>query len=69
MANIKIHNLRPAGSELFNDSESFLNELTEGEITTVEGGLVSLTLTYSVTVTRTYSYSWTRTRTFPSRLP
>jgi hypothetical protein len=64
MASIKIHDLRPAGSELFNDSESFLNELSEGEISTVEGGLISLTLTYSVTVTRTYSYTWTRTRTF-----
>jgi hypothetical protein len=64
MASIKIHNLRPAGSELFKDSESFLNELTEGEISTVEGGLVSFSLTYSVTVTRTYSLTWTRTRTF-----
>lgn len=69
MASIKIHNLKPTGSELFNDSESFLNELSEGEINSVEGGLLTVSLTYSVSVTRTYSYSWTYTRTYPSRLP
>lgn len=37
MADIKIFEL--AGSELFHDSESFLNELTEAETVSVEGGL------------------------------
>jgi hypothetical protein len=32
MANIKISELSPAGSELFQDSESFLNELNEREM-------------------------------------
>ena len=46
MAVIKISELRPAGSELFQDSESFLNELSENrEIDQVFGGLNSI---YSV---------------------
>jgi hypothetical protein len=40
MAVIKISELRPAGAELFQDSESFLNELTEArEVDQVLGGL------------------------------
>ncbi len=38
MATIKISELRPVGSELFQDSESFLNELNEKEILTAVGG-------------------------------
>ncbi|MCC5647545.1 hypothetical protein LC607_32485 [Nostoc sp. CHAB 5824] len=38
MASIKISELRPAGSELFQDSESFLNELNEKEILSLVGG-------------------------------
>ncbi|WP_424099575.1 hypothetical protein [Moorena producens] len=39
MSNLKISELRSAGSELFHDSESFLNELTdEQEIDSVLGG-------------------------------
>jgi hypothetical protein len=37
MANIKITELRPAGIELFQDSESFLNELGEQETLTSGG--------------------------------
>ncbi len=40
MANIEISNLLPAGSELFQDSESFLNEMTEREIEDIKGGLL-----------------------------
>ena len=47
MASIKISELRPAGSELFQDSESFLNELSDREMGAIEGGIrvigVSLT--------------------------
>lgn len=39
MAVIDISELNPAGSQLFQDSESFLNELTDDEIVGVEGGL------------------------------
>ena len=39
MASIKLSDLRPAGAELFQDSESFLNELGDRELT-VSGGAV-----------------------------
>jgi hypothetical protein len=38
MANITVSDLRPAGSDLFADSESFMHELTEQEIGGVLGG-------------------------------
>ncbi len=38
MSNISISELRPAGSELFQDSESYLNELGERETEMVQGG-------------------------------
>jgi hypothetical protein len=38
MAVIKISELRPVGSELFQDSESFLNELNEQEMLATIGG-------------------------------
>jgi hypothetical protein len=42
MASIEISNLHPIGSELFQDSESFLNELTDQEMWSVEGGILSM---------------------------
>ena len=41
MANINISDLRPAGADLFLDSESYLNDLTEGEMTNTLGGQFS----------------------------
>lgn len=38
MATIKISELYPTGYELFQDAETFLNELTEKEINSVAGG-------------------------------
>ncbi len=38
MANINISDLRPAGADLFLDSESYLNDVTEGEMTNILGG-------------------------------
>ena len=38
MAGIKISELRPVGSELFQDSESFLDELSDREASIVSGG-------------------------------
>ncbi|MDJ0741828.1 MAG: hypothetical protein QNJ32_00545 [Xenococcaceae cyanobacterium MO_167.B27] len=38
MAKIKISELRPAGSELLQDSESFLNELSVHDLENVVGG-------------------------------
>jgi len=38
MANIHISELNPVGSELFQDSESFLNELSDNTSLSVHGG-------------------------------
>ncbi|AFZ00986.1 hypothetical protein [Calothrix sp. PCC 6303] len=38
MSNIKIAELVPVGSDLFTDSESFLNELTSDQIMDTNGG-------------------------------
>ncbi len=53
MANINISDLRPAGADLFLDSESYLNDLTQGEIEGVVGGkLVTVRLVLIWTITR-----------------
>jgi hypothetical protein len=39
MAKIVVSDLRPAGADLFTDSESFLHDLTETEIDTTQGGI------------------------------
>lgn len=36
--NIKNNNVSVAGTDLFNDSEDFLNELTNDELTQIAGG-------------------------------
>lgn len=41
MANIKINNLNPAGSDLFADSESFMTELSDAELAT-QGGMTPI---------------------------
>ena len=38
MANIKISELRPSGFDLFEDSESFLNDMNEMDSMSVHGG-------------------------------
>ncbi|ARV58932.1 hypothetical protein BZZ01_10060 [Nostocales cyanobacterium HT-58-2] len=38
MAHIKVLELRPAGSELFIDSETYLNDLSDVDTTSVHGG-------------------------------
>ncbi|ARV58931.1 hypothetical protein BZZ01_10050 [Nostocales cyanobacterium HT-58-2] len=38
MANLKVSELRPTGSELFIDSESYLNDLSDMDATFVHGG-------------------------------
>jgi len=53
MANITISDLRPAGADLFSDSESYLDDLSEGQISSTHGGsspfcvgvIVGLTMT------------------------
>ncbi len=39
MAQLKLFELHPAGSELFQDSESFLEELSDRELDFVAGGM------------------------------
>ena len=39
MANIKVNDIKPAGTELFLDSESFMNDVSNDEIDHVLGGL------------------------------
>ncbi|MEH2117229.1 hypothetical protein [Nostoc sp.] len=38
MATINISDLRPAGSDLFSDSESYMSELGDNELVKVNGG-------------------------------
>ena len=40
MGNINISDLRPAGVDLFLDTESYLNDLTEGEMMNTGGNLI-----------------------------
>jgi hypothetical protein len=49
MAVISISNLNVAGSDLFLDSESFMNDLTEQELTGTNGGLTPVVI-YTVAV-------------------
>ena len=46
MSNINISDLRPAGADLFLDSESYLNDLTEGEMINIGGAGWSLFLCF-----------------------
>jgi hypothetical protein len=39
MATIKIDNLKPAGAELFDDSEGFMDKLSNDEFGSIYGGL------------------------------
>ncbi|MEA5552448.1 hypothetical protein VB713_16010 [Anabaena cylindrica UHCC 0172] len=49
MAVISISNLNVAGSDLFMDSESFMNDLTEQELTGTNGGITPVII-YTVAV-------------------
>ena len=50
MANIEINELKPAGAELFSDSEGFMNELSDSELANINGG-------YAADVTNTYAFT------------
>jgi hypothetical protein len=41
MATIKINELNPAGSDLFNDSESFMSDLTDEQVNSTRGGCLA----------------------------
>ncbi|HEY9604829.1 MAG TPA: hypothetical protein V6C85_24715 [Allocoleopsis sp.] len=42
MADIKLNDLQPAGSEFFADNEGYLNELSEDELNVWGGGELSV---------------------------
>ena len=41
MATINISDLRPTGSDLFSDSESYMSELGDNELGSVKGGILT----------------------------
>lgn len=50
MANIAISDLRPTGANLFQDSESFLNELSDVEINSTHGGSDPVCITIGIVI-------------------
>ncbi|MEQ8537096.1 MAG: hypothetical protein RIB93_06490 [Coleofasciculus sp. D1-CHI-01] len=50
MATIKISNLNPVGSEFFNDSETYLNELNGEQLNMIQGGSTPACIAVSVSV-------------------
>ena len=57
MANITISDLRPAGADLFSDSESYLTDLTESETLGTLGGRGSITACWEGKTTKWRSIS------------
>ncbi|MDY7003089.1 MAG: hypothetical protein SWX82_03710 [Cyanobacteriota bacterium] len=55
MPNINISDLRPAGADLFLDSESYLNDLTEEEMMNTLGGAGSVSICFNTKKTRRIS--------------
>jgi hypothetical protein len=47
MANIEINDLKPAGAELFSDSEGFMTELSDSELADINGGEAFKTRTHA----------------------
>lgn len=50
MATIEISDLRPAGSELFSDSEGYMNELGESEFGGINGGSTPMCVFATITL-------------------
>lgn len=50
MATINISDLRPTGSDLFSDSESYMKELGDSEIHTIHGGSSPFCATFFIGV-------------------
>jgi hypothetical protein len=48
MSTINISDLRPTGTELFSDSEGYMNDLGDNEFDSIYGGLFPFALLYSV---------------------
>lgn len=52
MANITISNLHLNGSDLFMDSEGFMMDLVDNELTLTHGGSSTVCVTIFLTITR-----------------
>lgn len=48
MANISVYDLRPAGADLFDGSESYLQELSDVELSETNGGTSPLLWTATI---------------------
>jgi hypothetical protein len=59
MANIKLSELNPAGSELFADSESYLNDLSLADATVVHGGAGTSFIPYLAIGTKILQFALT----------
>ncbi len=59
MANIAISNLSPSGSDLFDDSESYLQELSEQDLSVQGGVMITPTIT-TITLTTTITFTLRR---------
>jgi bacteriocin-like protein len=59
MANIEINELKPAGAELFSDSEGFMNELSDSELDNINGG--RFTATWAQNCGSGFTNTWART--------
>lgn len=60
MANIEINELKPAGAELFSDSEGFMNELSDSELHNINGGAALFTRTWAATCGGSFTDTWAR---------
>jgi hypothetical protein len=54
MANITISNLRPADADLFDDSENYLKDLSDMELSDTNGGLVWLLIGVGILAAAAY---------------
>lgn len=61
MANIEINELKPAGAELFSDSEGFMTELSDSELDNINGGGVLYTRTTAYNCGGSVTDTWAQT--------
>ncbi|MDZ8134784.1 MAG: hypothetical protein RM049_05695 [Nostoc sp. DedQUE04] len=54
MATINISDLRPTGSDLFSDSEGYMDDLVDSEIGAIKGGLVGLIVVGTIVLATLY---------------
>ncbi|MFN6478189.1 hypothetical protein [Nostoc sp. DedQUE07] len=54
MATINISDLRPTGSNLFSDSEGYMDDLLDSDIGAIKGGLVGLIVVGTIVLATLY---------------